>query len=147
MWPRWPPEPEPPGPRPAGHGGAAAGTAYYHVDFTNISGAACFLRGYPGVSLVSAGSKAGSQIGAGAKRDALRPVKPITLSPGQAANALLGIVDALNYPAAKCQPVTAHWLKVFPPDQFNADFVKFSTQTCASTSVPTMNITAIGAGA
>jgi len=130
-----------------GHGGAAAGTAYYHMDFTNVSGSTCFLRGYPGVSLVSAGSNAGSQVGADAKRDAVRPVTSVTLAPGQTANALFGVTDAGNYPAAKCQPVTAHWLKVYPPDQFSATYTKFTTLTCASTSVHTLLISVIGAGA
>jgi hypothetical protein len=129
-----------------GHGGAAAGTAYTHVDFTNISSASCFMQGYPGVSLVSAGSNAGSQIGSDAKRDATFPARPITLAPGQTAHTLLGVVDAGNYPPSACQPVTAHWLKVFPPDNTVALYVHFTTLTCASTSRPTMHVTTIVAG-
>ena len=127
--------------------GAAAGTAFANVDFTNTGSATCFLVGYPGVSLVSAGSNSGSQIGADAKRDPTVPSAVITLSPGATAHALLAIVDAFNYPAAKCQPVKAHWLKVFPPDQTVAAYVAFSTETCASTLVPTMRIQRIRSGA
>ncbi len=125
----------------------AAGTIYTNIDFTNESSSACFVEGYPGVSLVSAGSDAGSQIGADAKRDPVTPVRAVTLAPGQTAHAVLGVAEAGNFPASKCNPVTAHWLKVFPPDQFTAAYLRFTTQTCASTSEPTMRITAISAGA
>lgn len=125
----------------------AAGTIYYNLNFTNISGTHCVLQGYPGVSLVTAGSNAGSQIGADAKRDAVTPVAAITLPPGRIAHAVLGVSQAGNYPASRCQPVTAHWLKVFPPDQYTAAYVKFTVRTCASTAVETLHITAISAGA
>lgn len=131
----------------AGSSNGAAGTIYYNIDFTNVSSSTCILQGYPGVSLVSAGSGAGSQIGADAKRDAVTAVHPITLAAGQTAHAVLGIAEAGNFPAASCNPVTAHWLKVFPPDQFGAAYVSFTAQTCASTSEPTMHITAISSGA
>lgn len=130
-----------------GHGGAAAGTAYANIDFTNTSSTTCFLVGYPGVSLVSAGSNAGSQIGADAKRDPTVPSRVITLPPGRTAHALFAVIDALNYPPTLCQPVKAHWLKVFPPDQTSAAYLRFSTQTCASTSQPTMRIQRIRSGA
>ncbi len=52
-----------------GANNGAAGTIYTNIDFTNTSGSACVLEGYPGVSLVRAGSNAGTQIGDAAKRD------------------------------------------------------------------------------
>jgi hypothetical protein len=125
----------------------AAGTIYYNLDFVNVSASTCFVRGYPGVSLVSAGSDAGSQIGADAKRDPVTPSKTIILAPGQTAHAVLGVAEALNFPSSKCRPVNAHWLKVFPPDQTVALYAPFTTQTCASTSVATIRITTISAGA
>jgi hypothetical protein len=33
-------------------GGAAAGSVYIPIDFTNTSGSACTMEGYPGVSFV-----------------------------------------------------------------------------------------------
>lgn len=130
-----------------GNSQGAAGTIYYNVDFTNVSSSSCILQGYPGISLVSAGSTAGSQIGADAKRSSAGAVHPITLTPGRTAHALLGIAEAANFSASSCHPVTAHWLKVFPPDQTVAAYVTLRTQTCASTSVPTMHISAISAHA
>ena len=35
------------------NGSAAAGTFYYDLNFTNLSGHACTLRGHPGVSAVN----------------------------------------------------------------------------------------------
>ena len=42
------------------------------------------------------------------------------------------MVDAQNYSKSACQPVTAHWLKIFPPGQFTALYVKFSALTCSA---------------
>jgi hypothetical protein len=130
-----------------GPSNGAAGTIYYDIVFTNAGQAACFLQGYPGVSLVSAGNTAGSQIGADAKRDPVTPSKQVVLAAGQTAHAVLGVSEAGNFPASNCNLVTAHWLKVFPPDQTVAAYAPFTTQTCASTSVPTMHITPISSGA
>jgi hypothetical protein len=131
----------------AGTSQGAAGTIYYDIDFTNVSSSSCVLAGYPGVSLVSVGNAAGSQIGSDAKRSSASPASPVTLTPGGTAHAQLGVAQAGAFPVSKCQPVTAHWLKVFPPDQTVAAYVSFSTATCASTSVSTMRISTISAGA
>ena len=130
-----------------GSSNGAAGTIYYDIVFTNAGSGTCFLQGYPGVSLVSAGSTAGSQIGADAKREPGTPAKQVVLVAGQTAHAVLGVAEAGNFPAAKCDQVTVHWLKVYPPDQTVAAYAPFTTQTCASTSVPTMRITTISSGA
>jgi hypothetical protein len=130
-----------------GPGNGAAGTSFYDIEFTNAGSGNCFVQGYPGVSLVSAGSTAGSQVGSDAKRDTVAPSRQIVLAPGKAAHAVLSVADAGNFPRSKCSPVTAHWLKVFPPDQTVAAYIPFTTQTCASTSVPTLHITTIGSGA
>src|SRR5580658_1553933 len=130
-----------------GSNNGAAGTIYYSIDFTNVSASNCFVQGYPGVSLVSAGSSTGRQIGAAAGRDAVVTPKPIVLAPGHTANAQLGIAEAANFPASSCHPVTAHWLKVFPPDQTVAVYAPLTTATCASASVLSLHIAAITAGA
>lgn len=130
-----------------GSSNGAAGTIYYDIVFTNVGSGTCFLQGYPGVSLVSAGSAAGSQIGADAKREPGTPAKQVVLTTGQTAHAVLGVAEAGNFPASKCDAATAHWLKVFPPDQTVAAYAPFTTQTCASKSVPTMRITTISSGA
>ena len=108
--------------------GVAAGSSYYPIVFTNISGAACTLYGYPGVSFVAAAG--GSQIGIPATENPAHPRQLNTLAPGRAGHAELQVVDAENYPPANCGMVTAHWLKVYPPNQTGPLYASFTAQAC-----------------
>ena len=129
----------PPGPQPcptsalqvsvSASQGVAAGSTYYPIVFTNVSGTACTLYGYPGVSFVAAAG--GSQIGIPAMENPAHPRQLITLAPGQAGHAELQVVNAENYPPANCGMVTAHWLKVYPPNQTAPVYASFSAQACA----------------
>jgi len=110
-------------------GGAAAGSSYYPVQFANISGASCTLYGYPGVSFVTA--PRGSQIGPAAIRNPATAAQLVTVRPGQTVHAELQVVDAQNYPPADCGVVTAHWLKVYPPNQTAPAYVSFTAPTCS----------------
>ena len=114
-----------------GLGQGYAGGVYEVIDFTNTSGSTCTLYGYPGVSLVSGPPYV--QIGLAAKRQATAttPVKLITLAPGDVANALLQIVDALNYPTATCSPAAATDLQVYPPGQTAAVYLPNQSEACA----------------
>lgn len=111
-------------------GGAAAGSTYYPMNLTNAGSSPCSLFGYPGVSWVSGPS--GSQIGQPATRNPVLTPATVVLAPGQTAHVTLQVVDAQNYGKSSCQPVTAHWLKIFPPGQFTALYVKFSALTCSA---------------
>jgi uncharacterized protein DUF4232 len=113
-----------------GQGGAAAGSTYYPLNLTNNSKSPCSLFGYPGVSFVTGPS--GSQIGQPATRNPAVPPATVVLSPGRTAHVTLQVVDALNYSKSACQPVKAHWIKVFPPGQFSALYVKFTALTCSA---------------
>lgn len=114
---------------PSGSGNAAAGSSYFPIQFGNTSSSPCTLYGYPGVSFVSAAG--GSQIGAPATRNPTFPARLVTLSPGQTVHATLQVVDAMNYPAAGCGLVTAHWLRIYPPNQTAPVYVSFTAQTCS----------------
>ena len=114
---------------PAGAGNAAAGSSYYPVQFANTSSAPCTLYGYPGVSFVTAAG--GSQIGIPATRNPTLAARLVTLSPGQTVHAELQVADAQNYPPADCGLVTAHWLKIYPPNQTAPVYVSFTAQTCS----------------
>lgn len=111
-----------------GSGQGAAGSSFYPIDFTNNSSASCTLYGYPGVSFVTA--VGGSQIGPAATRNNAITPALVTLAAGATAHATLQVVNAGNYPASKCTIVHTHWLRVYPPDQFTALYVSFSSQTC-----------------
>jgi hypothetical protein len=111
-------------------GGAAAGSTYYPLNLTNTSASPCTLFGYPGVSFVTGPS--GSQIGEPASRNPAVTPATVTLAPGAVGHVTLQVVDALNYSKSACQPVTGHWLRVFPPGQYTALYVKFSALTCSA---------------
>jgi Protein of unknown function (DUF4232) len=111
-------------------GGAAAGSTYYPLNLTNTSKTSCYLFGYPGVSFVTGPS--GSQIGEPASRNPAVAPRTVILTPGGTAHVTVQVVDTLNYSKSDCKPVTAHWLKVFPPGQFTALYIKFTATTCSA---------------
>jgi hypothetical protein len=132
---------------PTGGGNAAAGSNYYPVQFANTSSSPCTLYGYPGVSFVTA--VGGSQIGIPATRNPALAARLVTLSPGQTVHAELQVADAQNYPPTDCGLVTAHWLKIYPPNQTAPVYVSFTAQTCSKPktilSVQTVQTGASGA--
>jgi hypothetical protein len=125
-----------------GPASGTAGSVYVPIRFTNASRARCTLTGYPGVSFVTGPS--GSQIGNAASRIPLPsgPARTFTLAPGAVGNAVLQIADPGNYPRSRCQPVSAPYLRVYPPGQTAALYVKNASSlgACASTSVTILHI-------
>jgi Protein of unknown function (DUF4232) len=123
----------------------AAGSTYQVIDFTNISNVSCTLYGYPGVSL-AAGHPV-TQVGLAAAEDPTTPRKLVTLAPGQVANALLRIVDALNYPTSKCGPVKTQWIQVYPPNQTTPVYVAYNTTACSKpVRILTVSVVQPGSG-
>ena len=106
-----------------------AGGVYVVIDFTNTGASPCSLFGYPGVSLVKGPPY--TQIGLAAKRSTTTPKTLVTLAPGATANALLQIVDALNYPSATCGPTKATALKIYPPNQTEPVYLPNTSSGCA----------------
>jgi hypothetical protein len=97
----------------------------YPLDFTNVSDAPCTLSGYPQVAAYWGD---GGQIGDTAGHDTSIAARLILLAPGQTAHASL---DAAM-PAARCRPVRASGLRVTPPGQSAARYIKRSLTTCAA---------------
>ena len=120
-----------------------AGGVYETIVFTNTSGDACSLYGYPGVSLVTAPPY--KQIGLAAKRVATTPVKLIVLRPGTRANAVLQVVDALNFGAATCSPTQAAFLRVYPPNQTVPVYLPNTSDACTK-PVQVLFVNAVAAG-
>jgi hypothetical protein len=94
----------------------AAGSIFYTLEFTNLSGHACTLRGYPGVSAVSLG---GRRLGSPA---AWGPPSAhvVRLANGATAYAILQYSDVVtsNSGSQPCDAVTAAGLRVYPkPDR------------------------------
>lgn len=107
----------------------AAGTIFTPLGFTNLSRHTCTLRGYPGVSAISA---SGRQLGSPAIwKSSVNPTT-VRLASGATAYPLLGYIDAVtdNCPAA--QQTTAFELRIYPPDQYGADHTFWSVPTCTA---------------
>jgi hypothetical protein len=119
--------------------GGSAGSAYYPLNFTNTSAKACELYGYPGVSFVAAPAGTGQRSRAFAK-------VAVRLVPGGTAHAWLQVTVAGNYPASTCEPVTAHWLRVFPPGETQAGYVGHSFSACSSASPVLLTVLPVRAG-
>jgi hypothetical protein len=108
-----------------------AGTIFYTLNFTNLSGHSCALRGFPGVSAVNL---RGGTIGRAARRDSGQTVRTITLTNGHTAHATLGIVDIGALPS--CPPTTAAGLRVFPPNQTASKVIPFPFPACGRSGAP-----------
>lgn len=127
----------------AGISQGGLGSTYVAIVFKNLNNSPCSLYGYPGISL--AGGKPVTQIGQAAIENPATPRTLVTLAPGGVANALLRIVAAGNYPAAKCGPVTAHWLQIFPPNQTVPVYLYYTAPAC-SKSVPLLTVDTVRPG-
>jgi hypothetical protein len=104
-----------------------SGAGRYEIEFTNVSGRTCFLRGYPRVSAVDG---SGRLIGATARRD--NPAAgPVVLPHGASAHADLTAL-ARTLPASACQPVRAAGLSVVPPGADTGNYVRGPLTACAA---------------
>lgn len=109
-------------------GDSATGHTAYQLELSNISGRACTLFGFPGVSAVAPG---GRQLGSPAARDHGDPTLLVTLARGATAHVFLVITNVAFFPAASCHPAAALGLKVFPPGSRTATVVPFGFRACA----------------
>jgi len=130
----------------ASQAGGAAGSTYYPVDFANTSSSPCGLYGYPGMSFVTAGDGSGQQIGAAAQQDPGFGKVSVRLPAGGMAHAWLQVAEAGNYPASACQPVTAHWLRVFAPGETEALYVNHAFSACSLANAPLLTVMPVRAG-
>jgi hypothetical protein len=124
----------------------AAGSTYYPLNFTNTSAAPCGLYGYPGVSFAAAPASTGAQIGAAARRNGAFAKVAVRLAAGGTAHAWLQVTVAGNYPASTCRPVTARWLRVYPPGETAAGYVSHTFNACSATSTAVLAVLPVRAG-
>jgi hypothetical protein len=123
-------------------GGGAAGSIGYRIEFTNLSGKACTLTGYPSVSAVNL---KGKRLGAAATHGAGNKLGPLTLAPDDSAVATLRIAEALNFPKNKCKPTTAAGLRVSVPGGSGAKIAPLAFETCASAKSKTLSVGVVSA--
>lgn len=124
-------------------GGGAAGSVYYRIELTNLTTATCTVSGYPKVSAVDLKSR---RIGAFATHEKGKKAKAVTLAPGASASATLRIVDALNFPAAKCKATTAAGLRVSVPGGSGTKIAPLVFETCARATTKTLSVAPVAAG-
>lgn len=117
--------------------GGAAGHIYMTLTVTNSGRTDCILDGYPGVSLIKSGST--EPIGAPADRDAQAPSNgPITLAPGQGADAALRYTQAGNY--QECQRVEADGVLVYPPSATDSLEIAHPLTACENADIKLLSI-------
>ena len=120
-------------------GSGYAGGEDYTLNFTNLSGHACTLRGYPGVSAVSL---SGRRICHPAGWVAATPAT-VSLAVGATATAGLQVSDPGDFGTACFLPgpqgragkfPTAAGLRVYPPNQFASKVIPFPFSACYRTA-------------
>lgn len=121
-------------------GNGAAGSIYYNLEFTNLSGHTCTVFGYPGVSAVDL---TGHQIGSPAARNPHLTPRIVVLAAGATAAAIIQITEAGNFPSATCRKVTAAGLRVYPPGQTGSMLVHFPFAACSRSRPVYLHVEAV----
>lgn len=115
---------------------------FYDLEISNVSGHACTLYGYPGVSALRAnGSQLGSAAGRGGGTKLL-----VTLAPGGTAHATLYIDYAGDYLPSDCHPTTAALVRVFAPGDYASMQFPFTFPACAKRGPVYLNVSTVVAG-
>jgi len=109
-------------------GNGTAGSVYYDLELTNLSGQTCTLSAFPGISAVNL---AGHQLGSAARDTGSKKSAVVTLANGDTATAVVQIVDTGVFPPARCNQVHAAGLRVYPPDQYTSKVVPFPFLACS----------------
>jgi hypothetical protein len=109
------------------------------MELTNVSGHACHLFGFPGVSAEAAGR----QLGSAARRDHSAPEQTVTLRAGATAHTVFRITDVSAFPAASCRPVTAGGLTVYPPGATTPASIPFRFRACSATGPVFLSVTPV----
>lgn len=124
-----------------GHPGrGAAGTVYYTLQFTNLSGQACTLHGSPEVSAVSL---SGRRLGSPAGGDYSGDTPVVTLASGATAYALLGYSDVTT--SNNFSKTVAAGLRVYPPNDFVSKVIPFPITVCTRSGLVYMHVAAVQA--
>ncbi len=122
----------------------AAGSAYYPLQFTNLSRHACAMRGFAGVSAVDRNLH---QLGSPAGRAHVVPVRTVVLAPDRTAHAVLRYGDVTVSTAPGCHPTLRTFeLRVYPPGQHHATYAAFDFEVCSHAGPVYMDIGPIQAG-
>jgi hypothetical protein len=114
---------------------AGAFGSRYHVDFTNTSGSACTLSGYPQVAAYAVGRSGYAQVGNEALREAPGGASRVLLHPGGTAHWDVDVSAVA--PDVACRPVTAAGLRVVPPGASRPRYLRARLAACSATGPDT----------
>ena len=121
-----------------GQGNGAAGTIYYPLEFTNLSGHTCSLFGYPGVSAIDVH---GNQLGSPANWEGTTSPRIVILAAGATAHTMLAYHDVAVTTEPGCDPVnSAVLLKVYPPGQHSSTYAAYDFESCSRPGVHYLSI-------
>ncbi len=110
-------------------GNGAAGSIYFPLQFTNLSGHTCAMRGFPGVSAID---RSGHQLGSPAGWATRVAAHTVVLAPGATAHTILRYSDVTVTTTPGCRPVvTTFELRVYPPGQYGATHAAFGLEACS----------------
>jgi hypothetical protein len=121
----------------------AAGSFYYDLQFTNLSGASCELSGFPGVSTVGL---TGSQVGLAAGRSTTGPIVLVRLAPGATATSVIQLTDVGNFPSNMCHEVLAAGLRVYPPGATASKLIPYPFEACSSGGAVFLHVRSVEKG-
>ncbi|HTR75097.1 MAG TPA: DUF4232 domain-containing protein [Solirubrobacterales bacterium] len=113
---------------PHGLGNGTAGSIYYNLWLTNLSGKSCTLSGFP---VVSAVGLEGKKIGATAGRMPEQKSRTFKLAPDASATAQVRIVEAGAFSPSVCGPRQAAGLRVRLSGQSGSRLVALPFEACA----------------
>lgn len=123
-------------------GSGTAGSTYYSLQFTDLTGHACTLLGYPGVSAVNLD---GRQLGRAAARNDKAPAHVVSLPAGGSVKAILQITDVGVFSHSTCRPATAAGLRVYPPNRFASKVIPFPFGACSRSGPVYLHVEAVQA--
>ncbi|GLY42781.1 hypothetical protein Amsp01_088040 [Amycolatopsis sp. NBRC 101858] len=116
-----------------GEGDAAAGSFYRPLLITNADAEPCTVQGFPGVSYVA--GEDGHQVGEAAYRSGTKGDQ-VRLNPGDTAAAVIQFVNVHNYPDDLCRPTPVRGLRIYLPQETDANFVPMPGTGCANPDLP-----------
>jgi Protein of unknown function (DUF4232) len=107
----------------------AMGIVYMPLEFTNLSGHTCTLRGFPHVSAIG---RDGNRLGNSAAPQQPGRAQTVRLAPGETGYAMLEYSDVM---AGNCPPAdraTGFELRVYPPGQHQSNRALWDFGTCSA---------------
>ncbi len=113
-------------------GDAAMSHVYGRIVLRNTSDAACWVKGYGGLSYVGGGD--GTQVGAPADRTPSATPRTV-LQPGEKVRSAVAETSTGPYSAQQCRPTPVDGFRVYVPDETRSIYVPHKTTGCANATI------------